>query len=104
MAAATRRKLHVDMEAILDAMDTHGESAEFFLNTETGAVDLWLDPMITGDESVLDPSEQPWEPIPTREAREDHRLMETFAGAIDEDDIRSRLRRALDAKGGFRRF
>ncbi|HEX5054248.1 MAG TPA: UPF0158 family protein [Planctomycetota bacterium] len=98
------RRLQVDMESILDAMDAYGDAPDAYLHLATGRIELLLDPLITGEDPDFDPDEEQWVEIPRREAHEAHGLMETFAEALDEPDIQQQLFVALDGKGSFARF
>ena len=105
MAADDPRALFLRMDEILDAMDTHGDGApEFFLNTETGEVSLWIDPIFTGEENDFDPEEGPFERIPTYESRDEYAGMEAFAAEVNELEVRLPLERALKGKGPFAGF
>ena len=107
-----RRKLHVDMDEILDAMTmSEQDPVRFFLDLETGKVesrfcsDVFAD---IGDEEDFDErfDEDPerYEEIPRYEGHEEYDLMCRFADSVDEDDIGELLAVALRGKGAFGRF
>ena len=98
-----KRELQVDMDAILEAIDSHGDP-NFYFDTESGRVEAWLDPAITGDDPDFDPDEPNWVEIPRRPSREAHRAMERFAATVDEPDVLAQLRLALGGRGSFHRF
>src|SRR3954468_19131842 len=79
LARMARRQQYVDMDEILDAIDSGGDDApQFFLNTQNGEVVLWMDPMISGEENDFDPEEEHFEQIPQQESRDEYRAMEAF--------------------------
>lgn len=98
------RKLRVDMEEILDAVDSHGDAPRAFLNVETGEIELYFDSLYYDVEESFDPMDGPWEEIPRVEAREEYRAMEEFADGLDESDVQTELGIALAGKGAFHRF
>lgn len=99
------QRLYVDMPAILDAIDTSGPDApSFFLDRQSGQVELWLDPLVSGEENEFDPEDDRHERIPQRSSHEAYEGMRTFAESLDEEDVRDRLFAALEGKGAFRRF
>ena len=110
--APMHRQLHVDMQALLDAIDTYGEGApDSFLDLRTGQV---VERLRFADGSYGDDDDTPhFEPedgrhveVPTRSAREAYRVMEQFAEGLDEEeaDVREQLRIALAGSGAFSRF
>jgi Uncharacterised protein family (UPF0158) len=98
------RTLFVRMDEILDAIDTYGDDTRFYLDTETGEVSLWMNPLHTGEEAAFDPHDDRYAQIPQRVSRESYRDMERFVLAIDEEDVRRELQRAIEGKGAFDRF
>jgi hypothetical protein len=107
------RKLHVDMDEILDALESgENEPVEFLLDLETGKVESRLTDELIEDigeeESELD---SPWlehperyEEIPKISSHEEYSWMCEFADGVDESDIRQMLDVALQGKGAFARF
>jgi hypothetical protein len=106
MGAEGARGLFVPMDEILDAMDTHGEGApSFFLDTRSGQVSLWIDPLVTGEENDFDPDQDDhFARIPTFASRDEHAAMQAFAAALEEADVRAQLERALRGRRPFQRF
>jgi hypothetical protein len=101
-----RRTLFVAMDDIVDAIDTHHqEESQFYLDTETGEVVLWMDPVFTGEEPGFDPEDRRFAKIPRSDRGEDHRAMAAFAaGLADDPDVRAALERALVGRGPFAAF
>jgi hypothetical protein len=107
------RELQVDMDEILDALESgENDPVDFLLDLETGKVetrfrnDLLDD--IGEEEGELD---SPWlehperyEEIPKISSHEEYSWMCEFADSIDESDIRQMLDLALQGKGAFARF
>jgi hypothetical protein len=111
------RQLHVDMQAILDAIDGYGEDEDAFLDLRTGQVvecfhyddDRGYDGDGgdgDGDTMQFEPEEGRHVEVPRRSAREAYRVMERFVEGLDEEeaDVREQLRIALAGSGAFGRF
>jgi hypothetical protein len=112
----SKRKLAVDMEAIIEAMSIGDTPFASFLNTRTGKItqvvsdrSLDLDLDLDGDDELAAAAEAVYEDpdyveIPALEGRDEYRLMEGFAASMDEEDIRDMLELALGGRGSFSRF
>jgi hypothetical protein len=98
------RSLYVNMDEILDAMDSSGETPKFFLDLETGQIELWMDPLEVGEEPGFDPDDTRYAEIPQQVTRDEYAAMEAFVAAIDEEDVQRTLRAALTGRGAFGRF
>jgi hypothetical protein len=98
------RRLFIQMDEILDAMDTHVDGTSFYLDTTTGQVELWQDPIYTGEESEFDPDDARYALVPVPDSHGDYRDMERFVDQLDEPDVQASLRQALGGKGAFGRF
>jgi hypothetical protein len=100
------RQLYVVMDEILDAIDSGGdESPRFFLDLQSGQIELWVDPLLTGEEPEFDPDDRDrYAEIPRATSRDGYRAMEDFIAGLDEVDVQTELRRAIAGKGAFRRF
>src|SRR5262245_28712043 len=102
------RSLYVEMDEVLDALDTRNPEIQFFLDVETGKVELQFDGWDSrneeGGETPPPADNDRYARIPTRDARTDLSLMRSFAAGLDESGVRSRLDRALDGKGALTRF
>jgi hypothetical protein len=93
------------MDEILDDMDTYGDETRFYLDTQTGEVSLWIDPLHSGEEEEqVDREDSRYAQIPQRGSRESYGDMERFVLAIDEEDVRRELQQAIQGKGAFDRF
>jgi hypothetical protein len=103
MTAEALRPLFVPMDEIVDALDSHGESPTFYLDTQTGQVELSLDPIETPS-SALDPAHTRHAQIPRRDAGDEHRLMQRFVSTVEDDGLRVALEQTLSGKGALRSF
>jgi hypothetical protein len=103
MSPGALRRQFVEMDEIIDAMDTRGE-VEFFLDLESGKVELWIDPSHTGEDNDIDPEDDRFVEIPRVETRDQHRTMEAFVEALDDEDARLNFRRAITGPGAFAGF
>jgi hypothetical protein len=108
-----RRTLRVAMDEILDAMTmSEDDRVRFFLDLETGRVELQVSSDVFGDlgeeeddfDRRLEEGPERFEEIPKYRGRAEYDLMCRFAESVDEDDIREQLDVALQGKGAFRRF
>jgi hypothetical protein len=98
------RKLQVDMEGLLDAMESYGDDPRWFFNRETGRVAISFDATGFDTEPVFDREDPSWVEVPRSEAHEEHRAMERFAADLDDEDVRELLVVALAGRGSFSRF
>ncbi|MEO6598012.1 MAG: UPF0158 family protein [Planctomycetota bacterium] len=98
------RKIHVDMDDLLSAIDSHGDEAIPHFHTKTGAVEYWTDLDEIGDDAPFDPEDPDWQAVPRRESHRAFRAMEQFIDGIDEPDVQEKLRITLGGRGAFRRF
>lgn len=99
-----KRRLHVAMDDLLDAIEEQSETIVPYFNQRTGEVDIWVDPAICGDEPQLDPDAADWVEIPRIDSHDAFRTMERFVDTLDELDVQRQLRTALQGRGPFRRF
>jgi|GEM_PF-1880072 hypothetical protein len=103
------RDLRVDMQAIIDARQRSPEDpTEPYLDLKTGEVLLSMDEDITGEpdevQALLAEDPDRLELIVREDSHEGWARMRDFADAVDDDDVRSDLQRALEGQGAFRRF
>lgn len=112
------RDVPVRLNRLAEALETYEggmEELAWFLDIETGAVEMWLgniDSFAVGEgedeESVPPFDEDPerYRELPKSEKRSDFRLMERFLAEVrDVDpDIAEELDRALSGRDAFRRF
>src|SRR5262245_37157763 len=98
------RRVYVDMEALLDAIDTHDEGVAFVLDLETGSVELDAVGDGDGDEDGDGGDPERFRDVPQREGREGYEVMRAFAEQLEEEDVRGQLFIALEGRGAFSRF
>jgi hypothetical protein len=96
------RRLHVDMKAILESMDSYGDSVRFFLDLQSGEIELWMDQM--DEEPAFDPDDPRYAAIPQCDSGDEYQEMEAFVDGLDEADVQRQLRNTLGGKGSFGRF
>jgi hypothetical protein len=96
------RRIYVDMDALLDAIDTHDRAVAFVLDVDTGAVELDAHEDFAGGQDDRDPAR--FRPVPQREARQELELMRGFADALDEPEVRGQLAAALAGRDARTRF
>jgi hypothetical protein len=101
---AELRKLFVPMDEILDAIDTHGEGTVFYLDTNSGQLELWIDPVHGGEENQFDPEDDRYARVPRPTSDEEYQAMERFVDQLEETDVQAELRPALQGKEAFGRF
>lgn len=92
------------MDELLDALEEHSENIVPYFNQRTGAVDLWVDPDVCGEEPQFDPDDPDWVEIPRVDSHDAFRTMERFVDTVEELDVQRQLRSALQGRGAFRRF
>jgi hypothetical protein len=98
------RDVPIDWEALEDAFENNAPEVHSYLHVPTGdvlrIVDGVADPQmharIAGDQNYLR-----IEPV---SSREQYRWMERFIPMVEEGELQTRLTRAIDGKGAFRRF
>jgi hypothetical protein len=83
------RRLYVPMDQLLDAMDSFDDPPHFFLDTETGEIDLSLDPADEGaDRFAL---------VPRAEADE-RAVLTAFIAGLEDADRKGELLRLMEAR------
>ena len=119
-------QLKIDMDELIEAMQTESELVEYFLDLESGEIipvshDLGISPEEDYDEEDVESlsdwqktalaeakeilsNEDRYISIETIDSREAYQDMVDFAESIREDSLRELLRVALDGSGAFRRF
>lgn len=95
------RDLDIDILDLVDAM-TRGPDMDAWLDPATGRIDELPVESMEIDEEL--PSYENWLEVPRVETRVQWRWMAEFAAAIDEDDVRRALERAIEGAGAFGRF
>jgi len=98
------RKMRVDMDDVLDAMRAYGDAPFSYFDTDTGHVEVWLDPDSSGEQPAFDLDDERWVEIPRQDARDLRQAMHHFAEGLDDEDVAEDLRVALRSRGAFRNF
>lgn len=123
------KRLPIDLDDLVTAMQTHLDESTHYLDTETGKIELVDHDLVSrlqdaGDdeeaESDLDVPD--WEkpllpvaraiaaedpryvPLPEPDPHADYKLMSRFAARVEDAHARQRLEDALDGRGAFSRF
>jgi hypothetical protein len=113
----------VSLRAVADEMDFVGHETRAFLNRQTGELYSTTDELLSrvDDEDADDEDYLGWEleivvklreilgsddwlMLPTRDTRDDYRIMESFCLERSEDDLRQELLEAIRGRGAFRWF
>jgi len=121
------RQLPIDLDELVDCMQQHLDESGFYLDTQTGKIDLVGEDLLSlvegeeeGEEADADVPD--WEKaalplaraiaaddpryvaLPEPDPHEDYRLMSRFAAGVEDPHARQRLEDALDGRGAFGRF
>ncbi len=83
------RTAYVDMDGLLDAMDTHHPGARFDLDLESGRINLSPD----DEDRQLE--------VPQRDLAAGRLLMQSFTASVGDAEARARLSLALDHQDAF---
>jgi len=89
---------------VINAIESASDDTQWFANVETGEVDLYCDPMISGidyDEDAFEGDE--WLTLPDRYDRDDWRTMCDYAYALG-GSAGDELLDAIHGNGAFRNF
>lgn len=89
---------------VIDAIESASDHARWFANVETGEIDCYYDPLVTGmeyDEDTFESDE--WSPLPDRYGRDDWRMMRDYAYALG-GSAGDELLDAIHGNGAFRNF
>ncbi len=95
---------HVDLGALCSALEDHSYDHSWWLDPETGEVEIWSTDTALSEESEEHPDERGWipiEPIPSHEGYGD---LEDFIARVRDPRARGLLERAIAGRGAFRRF
>lgn len=98
-----KRRLRVDMDGLLDALEVHEQGVTPYFHRQRGIVAFHVEGYEPDGDGV-DPDDPDWVWIDRIESRDAFRVMERFVSSLDEPDVQRRLRRALEGRGAFRRF
>ncbi len=95
----------VDLRSLCEALEDHSLDHEWWLDPESGEVEIWLADSDfadeVGEEHPADRDCLRIEPIPSREGYGD---MEDFIARVRDPQARGLLERAIAGRGAFRRF
>jgi hypothetical protein len=98
------RDVPIDWEALEDAFENNAPEVHSYLHVPTGdvlrIVDGIADPQMHA-RIAADPNYLRIEPV---SSREQYRWMERYIPMVDDKELQSKLTRAIDGKGAFRRF
>lgn len=102
-------RLTVDTEELIVALDNHGSEHEYYLNLETGDVEIVFDEGISGetDEGLAQDMEEhpekyrPIRPIPSFRS---YNVMVDFVESLEDSKAKRRLSDALEGRKPFRNF
>ncbi len=91
-------------DALEDAFENNASEVHSYLHRETGEVLRLIEGV--SDQSLFkrvskDANYLSIDPVPSREQ---YRWMEHFIDSMEDDELRGKLRRAVDGRGAFRRF
>ena len=100
------RRVRVDRDDIMWAMNSSLDEVEWFLDLRTGEVIPYEEAPGDEPDGGVDPTSdasryQPIEPLPSREA---WRIRADFVATVEDPELRRALEDALDGRGAFRRF
>ncbi len=103
--ASPLRPLPVELDDVGDALRQYAGSANY-LDLETGTV--WLQSMtdvgVDDDLDVDFEDETRWLFLEGEGSHDAYRDLERFIGTVEDDDLASRLTRAIEGRGAFKRF
>ncbi|MBI4950745.1 MAG: hypothetical protein HY908_01820 [Myxococcales bacterium] len=98
------RDVPIDWEALEDAFENNAPEVHSYLHVPTGdvlrIVDGIADPQMHA-RIAADTSYLRIEPV---SSREQYRWMERYIPMVEDEELRTKLTRAIDGKGAFRRF
>ncbi len=90
----------VDLDALAQALEDHGDLTHWFVDPATGEVIPWSDDM-DDEPNPEDRGARYVDPLPSHEAYED---MRDFVARVPERRAAELLARAIEGRGAFRRF
>ena len=102
------KRLKLDMEELSSAMEDSSYEHDYYLDLETGEIDLVGDDLDDEDSLALrenienDPDR--YEQIPKAESRDGYQDMQDFIATVKDDHLAEVLETAIEGKGAFRRF
>ncbi len=102
-----KRKVSVDFDMLCSAFDDASDEHFYFLNLDTGEVEMEMDECLDDDErEALDEKfdSDKYLRVPTADSFESYHDMEHFVGTVEDENLVEKLAIALDGRGAFRRF
>lgn len=100
--------MKVNLEVVLDAIETADDNYTYFLDLETGESVFLADELATGldNEGLEDEIDENWNRylrLPTKFEIHEYRIMEEFVWTL-KGERANKLERAIQGRGAFRRF
>ena len=102
------KRLKIDLEDLALAFETASEDVQYFLDSETGEISLFME---SGDaemrhmpEKIQADESGRYLPIPVLGTPESYREMMHFIETVDSRELREILKMATSGRGAFRRF
>lgn len=104
MKTVKAKPVPLSWDALEDAFENNASEVHSYLHRETGEVLRLIESV--SDQSLFDRVAKDSnylgiDPVPSREQ---YRWMEHFIDSMEDDELRDKLRRAVDGRGAFRRF
>ena len=106
-AEKAKRKVPVDFDELCSAFDEASEEHFYYLNLDTGEVEMEMDECLDDDErEALDKKYGPdkYLRVPSADSHESFQDMEHFVQTVKDENLNEKLMIALDGSGAFRRF
>lgn len=102
----------VSLAEIVDALQMQGESISYYLDRQTGVVEMVSDPDYAGEieenealmEAIDNDTEGRYVPLPDEFDVHEYAMMEDFARHLEDDGAANTLLNAIQGRGAFRRF
>ncbi|MEZ4224676.1 MAG: UPF0158 family protein [Polyangiaceae bacterium] len=98
------RDVPVDWEALEDAFENNAPEVHSYLHIDTGEVLRVVDGIADPEMHARIASESSYMRIDPVSSREQYRWMERFIPMVEDQELATKLTRAIDGKGAFRRF
>ncbi|MCL4518846.1 MAG: UPF0158 family protein [Thaumarchaeota archaeon] len=101
--------LKIDMGELVDAFDSSGYERSYFLDLETGKLELLIPDAVDDIEKEemeykIDSNPGRYERVPSIESHEAYQIMVDFADTVADSNLHDLLSVALNGSGAFRRF
>ena len=95
--------MQVLLEDIIDAVESAHFDKEYYLDTETGDLEMVIDGELLGNPDI-DLMDDRYIKLPDRYEINEYRMLKEFAGAADDPEIRQALLDTIDKSAAFRSF